>query len=234
MRVIGLADVRNSIRSTFGAPLFVGQHLSRLPHVEQVERTVDESTWSVPESEGETHGRAQQHREEGIGPLVVRRFAITIEEPDASAPEAFRRFADAPNRAVPQHVAGFMRGHRGIRDLRVGDEFDVEMPGPWRAPVRVDRRTEQSLTLVTLRGHMEAGHIEFATVQHGDDVEFTITSWARAGDRLFHLLHVQTPVARAAQAAMWIHTCDRMAQVAGGRRRGPIRVVTETIRDSDA
>lgn len=231
--MIGLADVRNSIRSTLGAPLFLGQHLARLSHVDQLERTVDESTWSVPASDGETDGSAQQHRDEGVGPLVVRRFSILIGRPDASAAEAFRRFVAQPNCAVPQHVAGFMRDHRGVRDLALGDEFAVEMPGPWRAPVRVDRLTEQSLTLVTLQGHMEAGHIQFATEQRGDDVAFTITSWARAGDRLFHLLHVQTPVARAAQGAMWIHTCERMATVAGGRRVGSIEVVTETIRDSD-
>ena len=65
------------------------------------------------------------------------------------------------------------------------------MPGPWDGPVRVVAATPTSFRLATLDGHLEAGQIELPApaTEDGEPLEFAIESWARAGDRLSHLLY---------------------------------------------
>ena len=56
---------------------------------------------------------------------------------------------------------GRMPTRRELTDRGLGAEFLVHMPGPWDAPVRVVERTATSFRFATLRGHIEAGEIEF-------------------------------------------------------------------------
>ena len=85
-----------------------------------------------------------------------------------------------PSRAAPIEVAVFRKTRGGEGPLRVGDEFVVRMPGPWDGPVVVADRTPTSFRFATLRGHLEAGQIEFRTSADGDGaVRFEIESWAR-------------------------------------------------------
>ena len=83
----------------------------------------------------------------------------------------------------------FRKTRGGEGPLAVGDEFVVRMPGPWDGPVTVVDRTPTSFRFATLKGHLEAGQIEFRTSADGDAVRFEIESWARSGDRLSGLLY---------------------------------------------
>jgi hypothetical protein len=128
------------------------------------------------------------------------------------------------------------------------------MPGPWDGPVRVVHRDATSLRLATLRGHLEAGQIEFSTAGgdgstagsggtaggdgtaagdgalDGDDtLTFAIQVWSRGGDRLADLLYSRLRIAKEIQFNMWVFFCLRTAGFSGGRPRGGVSVVTRAV-----
>ena len=105
------------------------------------------------------------------------------------------------------------------------------MPGPWDAPVRIVERTPTSFRFATLRGHMEAGEIEFrAAWGKGGRLVFEIESWARSGDRLYDWLYDKVPLTREMQLHMWVHVCEQVAVMAGGRPAGAVEVTTHRWR----
>src|SRR5690349_7201101 len=116
--------------------------------------------------------------EDGVGPMLHRRYRVLADGGSACARELIAAFGGEPNRGAPADVAVFLktRGHPDA--LRLGDEFVVRMPGPWDGPVRVVRATPTSIRLATLCGHLEAGQIEFRArdMDDGADgpVEFEI------------------------------------------------------------
>ncbi|HEY6591693.1 MAG TPA: DUF1990 family protein, partial [Actinomycetota bacterium] len=131
--------------------------------------------------------------------------------------------------AAPIEVAVFRKTRGAEGPLRVGDEFVVRMPGPWDGPVVVVDQTPTSFRFATLKGHLEAGQIEFRTGRDGDAVRFEIESWARSGDRLAGLLFDRVKLAQEMQLHMWTHFCERAAKLSGGRIRGGIHIDTRRV-----
>jgi hypothetical protein len=161
-----------------------------------------------------------QRPREGIGPLFHRSYWIFVTDGSLSGEELISYILKEPNQVAPTEMASFetMSGEPA-RDLGVGDELIVRLPGPWNGPVRVIDRTPTSFRFATLQGHMEAGEIEFRT--RTDDrgfLEFRIESWARSGDPLFHLLYGRLLIGRELQQHMWAQFCRRVAKVSGGVR----------------
>ncbi|MEP1123661.1 MAG: DUF1990 domain-containing protein [Ilumatobacter sp.] len=166
----------------------------------------------------------------------MRTFTARIEGAQLSAEQLISQLRRDPNSLSPRHIAGFHTPDgEPARNMGPGGEYVVEIPGPWNGPVRVDAVDDTSITLITLDGHMEAGHIRFAATddRSGRVDVFQIRSWARAGDPLFEHLHLAAGIGREAQTAMWVHTCDRAIHESGGRRSGPIDVDTEILEGSD-
>ncbi len=228
-----LRTLRNLLRAVYGTPPFLIQHGCRQRSLHR--SSSDEIVFSepMPPSRPETLGSPVQTREDGRGPIVMRTFEVRITDPTLSPTQLIDEFRQRPNDFVPRHVAGFVDGDDDVTSMDPGDEFTVEIPGPWNGPVRIDAVEATSVTMVTLVGHMEAGHIRFAVVEpDAAGYRFQIRSWARAGDELFHQLHVVAGIAREAQTAMWVHTCDRAVAISGGSRRTPISARTETLIDS--
>jgi hypothetical protein len=143
--------------------------------------------------------------------------------------EVIGRFAGDPNCGAPAEVAVFEKTVGEPGELRVGDEFVIRMPGPWNGPVRVIAQSPTSFRLATLRGHLEAGQIEFRCRREGDGLQFEIESWARAGDRLSHLLYNRLRLAKEIQLNMWLETCLRLARDLGGKPRGGVQVHTRRL-----
>jgi hypothetical protein len=83
--------------------------------------------------------------------------------------------------------------------------------------------------LATLRGHLEAGQIEFRCRADGGDLLFEIESWARSGDRLSNLLYTRLGLAKEIQLNLWVETCLRLTRDVGGRPRGGVRVDTRRV-----
>jgi hypothetical protein len=105
------------------------------------------------------------------------------------------------------------------------------MPGPWDGPVRVVHRTATSFRFATLKGHLEAGEIEFRARCEGDDLVFEIESWARSGDRLSNLIYNTLLLAKEIQLNLWTETCLGVARNSGGRLAGGVRVHTRRVDD---
>ena len=168
--------------------------------------------------------------EDGAGPLFRRRYSVRIEGARLTAEQLMAEVLAAPNRAAPVEMAVFRKTRGGEGPLQVADEFVVRMPGPWDGPVAVVDRTQTSFRFATLKGHLEAGQIEFRTSSGGPDaVCFEIESWARSGDRLSSLLFDRIRLAKEVQLHMWTHFCERAAKLAGGRIRGGITIRTRRV-----
>jgi len=174
-------------------------------------------------------GDGVQRPEDGSGPLFRRRYRVRIEGGRLDAEQLMGVLVRDPNRAAPVEVAVFRKTRGGEGPLRLGDDFVVRMPGPWDGPVTVVDRTPTSFRFATLKGHLEAGQIEFRTRDEGDAVCFEIESWARSGDRLSELLFDRVPLAKEMQLHMWTHFCERAAKLAGGRIRGGIQIDTRRV-----
>ena len=222
--------IRNLVRAAFGGPPFAAQHLLRLRYLRRHTHDVQRFSDDLPPVQPAPGGTTPQTRDHGCGPILARTHSVTIRDAELTPVELMARFRQDPNEFVPRHIAGFFSKGEPARDLAPGDELVVEIPGPWNGPIRVDSANATEVMLITLPGHMEAGHIRFRTRSTDDgDLEFEIRSWARAGDELFRRLHVGVRLAREAQTAMWAHTCDRAVAVSGGRRHSPILSTTETL-----
>jgi Domain of unknown function (DUF1990) len=167
-----------------------------------------------------------QRVEDGVGPLLRRRYSVRIAGASLLPEQVIGRFSGDPNRGAPAEVAVFEKVRGAGGEMRVGDEFLIRMPGPWDGPVRVVAQAPASFRLATLRGHLEAGQIEFFCRRDGAELVFEIESWARSGDRLSHLLYSGLGLAKEIQLNLWVETCLRLARDVGGRPRGGMRVET--------
>ncbi|PZS26950.1 MAG: hypothetical protein DLM61_17530 [Pseudonocardiales bacterium] len=164
----------------------------------------------------------------GVGPLLHRVYTVRIGHSTMSPATLMEAVAASLNRVSPE-MAVFRKTCGADGPLRHGDEYLVRMPGPWDGPVRVVGRDATSFQLATLRGHLEAGQIKFRAAQDGDELRFEIESWARAGDRLSHLLYNRLRLAKEIQLNMWTHFCVRTAALAGGRPRGGVTIHTRRL-----
>jgi hypothetical protein len=185
-----------------------------------------ERPWAVPDDLVDDD---LQPVEDGVGPLVRRRYSVRIAHVAASPEQVVGRFSGDPNCGAPAEVAVFEKTRGTDGEMRVGDEFLIRMPGPWDGPVRVVGMGPASFRLATLRGHLEAGQIEFRCRADGEDLLFEIDSWARSGDRLSHLLYTRLRLAKEIQLNLWVETCLRLTRDIGGRPRGGVRIETHRV-----
>jgi hypothetical protein len=197
-------------------------------HRSEVDGDAADLPGPVPAS---VHDSDVQAAADGIGPLWHRRFTVVVDGVDATPERIFAPLARDPNWAVPDDLAVFEKTHGRTGVLAVGDEFVVRMPGPWDGPVRVVACGPTSFRLATLRGHLEAGQIEFRARGVDGDLHMEIEAWARAGDRLAHLLYNHLRLAKEIQLNLWIETCLRVALRHGGRARGGVWVRTRRVAD---
>jgi Domain of unknown function (DUF1990) len=183
-----------------------------------------------PQLPPEVVDKAVQGVADGVGPLLHRRYRVWIRGSGCTPEELMRTLAGDLNAAVPSEVA-FFRQLGGSSDgvPQVGDDYTVRMPGPWDGPVRVIRTGATSLRLATLRGHLEAGQIEFRALREGNGLIFEIESWARAGDWLSHIAYNYLRLAKEIQLNMWTHCCLRACEIAGGRPDGGVSISTHRV-----
>jgi hypothetical protein len=170
-----------------------------------------------------------QLMESGVGPLFHRLFAVAITDPSSTAAELIATIATDLNQAVPSEVAAVERLSGVSSELAIGDELVVRIPGPWDGPVRVVHRTDTSLRLATLTGHLEAGQIEFRAWPKGSQLCFEIETWARSSSWVVHLLYSHLRLAKEIQLNMWVRFCQTAAQLAGGRVRGGVTIRTRVV-----
>ncbi len=94
--------------------------------------------------------------------------------------------------------------------------------------MRVDTVTPTSFKLLTLEGHLEAGHITFSA-RNGDEPDhyiFRIESRARSSDRLIDWVYDKLGLAKAAQTEMWDEYCRAFVKMNHGERPRVEREIT--------
>jgi hypothetical protein len=168
----------------------------------------------------------------GFGAAFHRRYRVRIARPLLKARELISIVLTDANVACPLEIARFERKGTGLRPIEAGDELRVRLPGAWNGPVRATDVTDHSFRLATLRGHMEAGEIEFRARDDEDgELVFEIESWARSGDRVFDFLYDRLGIARELQLDMWAFFLERVAQISGGSAASGIEVYTGRCAD---
>lgn len=169
---------------------------------------------------------AVQARSSGAGPTWRRRYRLRVHATDMAPERLISALALDPNLASPFEVARFVKTRGRLGELVDGDEYLVWMPGPWNGPVRVAGRTPTSFRLATLRGHMEAGEIEFSARRDGDGLVIAIESSARSGSTASWLLYGPLRIGQEFQLHMWVHFLERAGRLSGGTPDGPAEVTT--------
>ena len=169
-----------------------------------------------------------QHQQDGYGPLFHRRYGTRIRNSGLPVDELMDRVTGNLNQAAPSSFARFQKVEGEEHQMTVGDEYVVRMPGPWDGPVRVIERSPRSFRFATLRGHLEAGQIEFRAREHENgELQFEIESWARSSNRLTNLLYHHLRMSKEVQAHMWVSFLEGVVRVAGGRMTGGVTIATE-------
>lgn len=215
-------------RFPLGVLVVSWQYLWRVTALHRTETPGDESDLP-PELPPELEDERSKPLADGAGPLFHRRFTVRIEGSPMTPVELTHAVMANLNRVAPSTVAVFHKTSGRGGPPCVGDEYRVQMPGPWDGPVRVVHRDPVSLRLGTLRGHLEAGQIEFRSREADGALEFGIEAWSRAGDRLADVLYSRLRVAKEMQFNMWVHFCLRAAAIAGGRVVGGVHIDTRDI-----
>ena len=167
-----------------------------------------------------------QRPEDGAGPLFRRRYTARVRGSRMGAEQLMARLRADPNVVVRGRIARFEKTAGEEGDMRVGDEFVVRMPGPWDGPIRAVDVTPRSFRFVTLAGHLEAGQIEWRAADDAGRLVFEIESWARAGDRLSHLMHDKLRMAKEVQLYMWTSVLERVADQVRGELDNGIDIET--------
>jgi hypothetical protein len=165
---------------------------------------------------------------DGYGPLFHRSYRVHISRPRLSPAELVEEVRRDFGRFVPKEVVKIHADdHQKV--AAVGDEFVVDMPGPWNGPVRVIAADATTLRLATLVGHLEAGVIEFRARAQDGGLLFEIESWACARSRTVHLLYDKLKLAKEIQFNMWARFCLAAAKFTGGRPTDGVQAHTVKV-----
>jgi hypothetical protein len=138
--------------------------------------------------------------------------------------------ANVPHFA-PELLADFKKKEGAETGLRVGEEFQISILGPWNGCVRVTEVGDTMFEFITLEGHPEAGRIRFEAHyldEFPDTLRFEIRSRARSRDGLVAFTYNTLGVGKRVQEATWVEFCQRVAAVSGGQALADVTVETLT------
>lgn len=194
-------------------------------------RGLDDDELALPDLERPLPGdpTTVQRVGDGVGDLHVRRYRLVVAT-DASVARAVAGLTDldalTPRRFVRFHDA---RGGAVAGPLAVGDEFVARITGPRDGPVRVVEVARDGFTLVTLRGHVEAGEIRFRVTGRGRErLLVEVRSWARSGASDVRWLY-EYGWGHRVQAHVWTSLCLALADRLDGRAVGRVEVASRRL-----
>jgi hypothetical protein len=227
-----LSPIERAVGWLIGVPFATWRYMARTIEIRREDSTCSWPIDGFPDGDGSVReAGALQGPEAGFGAAYHRRYRVNIESPLLDATELMSIIRNDPNVACPLEIARFERETTDAQPIAIGDEMRVRLPGAWNGPVRVTNVTDHSFRLATLKGHMEAGEIEFRATDAEADSTFEIESWTRSGDRVFDLLYDRLGIARELQLDMWAFFLERVAQISGGSAANGIEVYTGRCAD---
>ncbi|WP_052732540.1 DUF1990 family protein [Hymenobacter terrenus] len=178
---------------------------------------------------------SEQPAATGSGPWLERRYFIDVARPRHTPTQLMAEVqADVP-RFAPELLADFKKSEGGPAGLRVGQEFQISILGPWNGCVRVTEVGDTLFEFITLEGHPEAGRIHFEAHyvdERPDVLRFEIRSRARSRDGLVAFAYDTIGVGKRVQEATWVEFCRRVAAASGGQALGDVTVETLTQTES--
>ena len=226
-------QVKIASRWPLGVALTSWRYMWRTTPIHRTETTGDPVEHGPPAIPPGVSADQIQYASDGVGPLFHRLYRTRIKDSGVAGEDLIEMVAKDPDRVSPSEFATFrkVRGEEGA--MRVGDEFVVRMAAPWDGPVRVVRREADRFVYATLKGHLEAGQIEFRCSDRDGVVVFEIESWARNKDRLTNLLYSHMRMSKEIQVHMWTSVLERAAELVDGRIADGIDLETVVCRYGD-
>ena len=228
-----LTPVERAIGWMVGVPFASWRYVSREIEIRHEQSNCGWPIDAFPDDDCSYPGTREllQRPSGGAGAAYRRLYSVRIERPLLSAGELMSIVLADPNVACPLEIGRFERHTDSSGPIEVGEDMRVRLPGPWNGPVRVIDVTDRSFRLATLRGHMEAGEIEFRARDEDGELVFEIESWARSSDRVFDFVYDRLGIARELQLDMWAFFLERIAQASGGAATHGIEVFTQRCED---
>jgi hypothetical protein len=169
---------------------------------------------------------------EGFGKLLGRHYALRLRstlEPSA----LMDRVKQNLSALSPDELAAFEKTNGSAWGLKLGDEFHIQILGPWNGAVRVIEVAPDAFSFVTLRGHPEAGKIRFAvTKANAGELKATITSWARSKDAVVDLGYDKLGLGKGLQTTTWRTFLERIAALSDGEMIGEVVVSEQLLEES--
>ena len=172
----------------------------------------------------------------GTGCIFHRRYEIALAGVALRNDEVLRLMQRHLADLAPSMLAHFEKTTGSDTGLRVGDEYEITMLGPWNGLVRVVESTFESFTLATLDGHPEVGHITFSVVHSAeatDPLIVRIESWARARDALVAAAYGKIGIGKQMQTEAWITFLQRLSALAGVKETPEVHIIDEEIPADD-
>ena len=212
----GLRAVANNVwRQLTQTPTVEEQNISEAVAVEQPKAVPMQATGT----------RAVQLPVDGDGAIFHRRYRVEIAGSKFTSSALIREVGLRFNQLSPSALAEFEKVKGKPWSLEVGDEFDIQILGPWNGSVRVSEVLPDSFSFVTLEGHPEAGQIRFQSALIPGRLSFEIVSWARSRDPLVALAYGAG--GKEIQKSTWVQFLEAIVELSGGMQLGEITVETQ-------
>ena len=174
---------------------------------------------------------SEQPAATGSGPWLERRYYIDVARPRHTPAQLMATVQADVAAFAPDALADFKKKAGADNGLRVGDEFEISILGPWNGCVRVTEVGPTRFEFITLEGHPEAGRIHFEAHyldERPEVLRFEIRSRARARDGLVAFAYDTLGVGKKVQEVTWVEFCRRVAAASGGQALHDVTVETLT------
>jgi hypothetical protein len=170
--------------------------------------------------------RPVQPAPHGVGPLLQRDYVGVIAGSRLTPEEILWQIRMDFPRFSPKLLADFSRTDEQESPLELGDTMHIFLPGTGHCAVVVAHLEPRSLTLRTLKGHIEAGMITFgADYDEAARIMFRIRSRARI-DQPVRFMGYWMGGMRM-QTTIWATYVRRVAEASGGRLLGGVHCSTD-------
>lgn len=176
--------------------------------------------------------RDLQPQQEGDGQLFERRYWVDIKNSPFTAEDVMNYVMGHINEFALSFLAEFEKSKGSSDEMQQGDEFSVQIAGPWNGEVRVIQVDETSFEFMTLEGHPEAGTIRFRAIDLEQGFRFEVRSLARTSTGMVTFLQETLRVGMKLQETMWLTYCQNIAEWSHGEIVSPPQSLTVNREDS--